>query len=213
MALSQDKTARYCPNKTGMWLWRRRQGLAAREPPFVDHSPEAGRQRSRQPVDLGEGLVQSPLSMKRIVMGIRALPHIDPAGSPPPVVRHMPQPKDGGSETTRLTVSLSTELVERLRDTVFAISQGTLSGLVTQAIEEALRQLETHHGGRFPRRTRELKAGRPRKKKDSPQAAVSIATLSFNDTNRPLMSSCDRTCVEEHDRSRRSLRRAQARTK
>lgn len=145
--------------------------------------------------------------MKRIVMGIRALPHIDPAGSPPPVVRHMPQPKDGGSETTRLTVSLSTELVERLRDTVFAISQGTLSGLVTEAIEEALRQLETHHGGRFPRRTHELKAGRPRKKKVSPPAAVSIATLSFNDTD-----CCGWTCIRRHDRSRRLVAQGSGRT-
>ncbi len=110
-------------------------------------------------------------------MDIRTLPHIYPSGSPPPDARQMPQPKDGGPGTTRLTVSLSTELVERLRDTVFGISQGTLSGLVSQAIEEALRQLEAHHGGRFPRRTRELKAGRPRKKKVSPPAAVSRAAF------------------------------------
>ena len=75
-------------------------------------------------------------------MDMRALLHIDPAGSSPPVARQMPHPNDGGPGSTRLTVSLSTDLVERLRDTVVGISQGTLSGLVTQAIEEALRQLE-----------------------------------------------------------------------
>ncbi len=147
------------------------------------------------------------LSMERIVMDMRALLHIDPAGSSPPVARQMPHPNDGGPGSTRLTVSLSTDLVERLRDTVFGISQGTLSGLVTQAIEEALRQLEAHHGGRFPRRTRELKAGRPRKKEDSRQAAVSIALFpSTTQTGRSCPHATGPSTIDHAS----SLRRAQA---
>jgi hypothetical protein len=114
---------------------------------------------------------ESPLH-ERIVMAIRTLQNTSTAGSSASPAHPKPAPgQNGRAGTTRLTVSLSTELVERLRDTVFGMSQGTLSGLVARAIEDAICRVEAHYGGWFPRRTHELKAGRPRKKAP---AAVSM---------------------------------------
>jgi hypothetical protein len=85
---------------------------------------------------------------------------------------------------TRLTVNLSIDLVDRLRNTVYGISHLTLSGLVAGAIGTALSQLEAEHGGRFPRRARELRAGRPRKRV-SGQPVLSVAQ-----TSRPTAQPC-----------------------
>jgi post-segregation antitoxin (ccd killing protein) len=65
-------------------------------------------------------------------------------------------------QSSRLTVSLSKDLVDRLRDTVYWIRQLTLSHLVEEAISTSLAQLESANQGRFPKRTEELKPGRPR---------------------------------------------------
>ncbi len=66
--------------------------------------------------------------------------------------------------TTRLTVNLSLELVDRLRDTVSALAPLTLSGLVAHAIGATLGHLESRNGGPFPHRHHELKPGRPRQR-------------------------------------------------
>lgn len=64
--------------------------------------------------------------------------------------------------TTRLTVNLPMELVNRLRDTVYWVPQLTVTRLVEDAIRAALATHEASNQGLFPRRTEELKPGRPR---------------------------------------------------
>lgn len=75
--------------------------------------------------------------------------------------------------STRLTVNLSKDLVDRLRDTVYWIPQLTLSRLVEEAIYSSLTRLESANRGRYPRRTAELKPGRPRSVHQAKQIAVS----------------------------------------
>jgi hypothetical protein len=88
-----------------------------------------------------------------------------------------------GLSMTRITVNLSADLVNRLRDTVSGISPVTLSGLVAHAIGATLSKLEAEHGGPFPQRAQELKAGRPRKK------ATAQAYATFTDTTNALLPS------------------------
>ena len=66
------------------------------------------------------------------------------------------------SRTTRLTVSLSTELVNQLRDAVYWTPRLTLARVVEESIRSSLAQMESINRGPFPPRTQELKPGRPR---------------------------------------------------
>ena len=66
------------------------------------------------------------------------------------------------SRTTRLTVNLPMELVNRLRDTLYWLPQLTVTRLVEDAIRATLATHEASNQGPFPRRTEELKPGRPR---------------------------------------------------
>ena len=66
------------------------------------------------------------------------------------------------SRTTRLTVSLSTELVNQLRDAVYWTPRLTLVRVVEESIRSSLAQMESSNRGPFPPRTHELKPGRPR---------------------------------------------------
>lgn len=77
-----------------------------------------------------------------------------------------PSASTGERQRAKLTVQLSAELIDELRDAVvFLPTQGvqaTVAGLVSQALErELVRLREEHHGGhRFPERNAEPRAGR-----------------------------------------------------
>ena len=77
----------------------------------------------------------------------------------------------------RMTVSLPTELLERMRDAAYWTSGTTMAGLISSAIEELLHNLEAQNGRPFSPRLQDLKPGRPR-------------------TNKPI-----RTPVSEHIQS------------
>ena len=63
----------------------------------------------------------------------------------------------------RLTVEISAEAVERLRDAVYWTEGVTLAGLVESCIVETVRRMELERGSDFARRERPLRAGRPPK--------------------------------------------------
>jgi len=61
----------------------------------------------------------------------------------------------------RITLSLSAEMVERLRTVVYWTPRLTLTGVLESAIKSALKKLEK--GRRFRKRRGKLPVGRPRK--------------------------------------------------
>jgi hypothetical protein len=64
--------------------------------------------------------------------------------------------------TVRLTVSLPGDLVERLRDAVYWSPSLTLAWLIAQSLRTSLTEMESFRQGPFPKRTKALRAGRPR---------------------------------------------------
>ena len=86
--------------------------------------------------------------------------------------------------TVRLTVSLPSDLVDRLRDAVYWSPSLTLAWLIAQSLGTSLTEMESLRQGPFPKRTKALRAGRPRlvgqTMKVSPRAR-----LTGNGTARP----------------------------
>jgi hypothetical protein len=72
----------------------------------------------------------------------------------------------------RMTVSLPTPLLERIRDAAYWTSGTTMAGLISSAIEDLLHSLESQNGRPFSPRLQNLKPGRPRMGK-SPEMPVS----------------------------------------
>jgi hypothetical protein len=65
----------------------------------------------------------------------------------------------------RVTLSLSADMVERLRTVVYWSPKLTLTGVVESAVQSALAKLEK--GKRFKKRRGKLAVGRPRKDQSS----------------------------------------------
>ena len=65
-------------------------------------------------------------------------------------------------QTVRLTVSLPGDLVDRLRDAVYWSPSLTLAWLVAQSLRTSLTEMESLRQCPFPKRTKALRAGRPR---------------------------------------------------
>lgn len=63
---------------------------------------------------------------------------------------------------SRLTVSLPSDLVDRIRDAVYWSPSLTLAWLIAQSLRIALTEMESLRQGPFPKRTKRLRAGRPR---------------------------------------------------
>jgi len=64
--------------------------------------------------------------------------------------------------TVRLTVSLPSDLVDRLRDAVYWSPSLTLAWLIAQSLRNSLTEMESLRQSPFPKRTKALRAGRPR---------------------------------------------------
>ncbi|MGZ9189711.1 MAG: hypothetical protein ACXW39_06615 [Nitrospira sp.] len=62
----------------------------------------------------------------------------------------------------RMTVSLPTDLLERMRDAAYWTSGTTMAGLISSALEDLLHNLESQNGRPFSPRLQDLKPGRPR---------------------------------------------------
>ena len=76
-----------------------------------------------------------------------------------------PRPNKVGRQqpwTVRLTVSLPGDLVERLRDAVYWSPSLTLAWLIAQSLRTSLSEMESFRQCPFPKRTKALRAGRPR---------------------------------------------------
>lgn len=83
--------------------------------------------------------------------------------------RGTPSPSSRPSEArqqqprmVRLTVSLPGDLVDRLRNAVYWSPTLTLAWLIAQSLRASLTEMESLRQGPFPKRTNELRAGRPR---------------------------------------------------
>ena len=80
-------------------------------------------------------------------------------------VRPYSRPSKAGRReprSVRLTVSLPSDLVDRLRDAVYWSPSLTLAWLIAQSLRTSLREMESLRQGPFPKRTNALRAGRPR---------------------------------------------------
>ena len=62
----------------------------------------------------------------------------------------------------RLTVSLPGDLVDRLRDAVYWSPSLTLAWLIAKSLRTSLTEMESLRQSPFPKRTKALRAGRPR---------------------------------------------------
>src|SRR5512147_692238 len=62
----------------------------------------------------------------------------------------------------RLTVNLPSDLVERMRDAVYWTPGLTLAWMIARSVRTSLVELEQAHQGPFPKRSKPLRAGRPR---------------------------------------------------
>src|SRR5512140_1559534 len=63
----------------------------------------------------------------------------------------------------RITVQLSAETIERLRNAVYWTPGTTLAGIVEACVVEAVGRMEDERGSAFPKRERSLAPGRPKK--------------------------------------------------
>jgi hypothetical protein len=79
----------------------------------------------------------------------------------------------------RMTVSLPTDLLERVRDAAYWTPSTTMAGLISSAIEELIKNLESQNGRPFSPRLQDLKPGRPRTHKPH-DAPVSEAIQSVS---------------------------------
>lgn len=68
------------------------------------------------------------------------------------------------SRKQRVTITLPVALLERLRNAVYWTGHGTLARLITEALDDAVTQMEQSNGQAFPQRLAPLRRGRPRSK-------------------------------------------------
>ena len=64
----------------------------------------------------------------------------------------------------RVTITLPLSLLERLRNAVYWTGHGPLASLISDALDDAVTQMEQSNGQIFPQRLSPLKRGRPRTK-------------------------------------------------
>lgn len=69
--------------------------------------------------------------------------------------------KKRAPEKSRLTINLSIDLIERVKNAVYWTPGLTMSSLAEQALLQAVDTLEKKRGEPFPHRAEELRPGRP----------------------------------------------------
>jgi hypothetical protein len=72
-----------------------------------------------------------------------------------------PQQKPKSSKKQRITVQISVDVIERLKNAVYWTPGLTLASLAEDAFSKAVDQLEEEKEAPFPKRKEELKTGRP----------------------------------------------------
>ena len=72
-----------------------------------------------------------------------------------------PQQKTKPSKKQRITVQISEDVIERLKNAVYWTPGLTLASLAEGAFSKAVDQLEEEKKAPFPKRKEELKTGRP----------------------------------------------------
>lgn len=72
-----------------------------------------------------------------------------------------PQQKPKPSKKQRITVQISVDVIERLKNAVYWTPGLTLASLAEDAFSKAVDQLEEEKEAPFPKRKEELKTGRP----------------------------------------------------
>lgn len=73
----------------------------------------------------------------------------------------IPQKKPKYSKKQRITVQISVDIIERLKNAVYWTPGLTLASLAEDAFSKAVDQLEEEKKSPFPKRKEELKTGRP----------------------------------------------------
>ncbi len=74
-----------------------------------------------------------------------------------------PKAKTEKPKKERLTIHVSTDIIDRVKNSVFWTPGLTLSELAERAFTKVVDELEKKRRGKFPKRTAELKGGRPMK--------------------------------------------------
>lgn len=100
---------------------------------------------------------------KRSTIGASPLDTVVPATRP---TRTKPDAAPEPSESSpkeRLTLHVSSDLAERLRDAVYWTPGLTMAGLAEDALSKAIDGMEKRNGGPFKKRTGKLTLGRPTK--------------------------------------------------
>jgi len=98
--------------------------------------------------------------------------------------------------TVRLTVSLPGDLVERLRDAVYWSPSLTLAWLIAQSLRTSLTEMESFRQCPFPKRTKALRAGRPRLLGQTMNVSPRVR-LTGNGTARQAEGSIQGTLVSQ----------------
>lgn len=109
------------------------------------------------------------------------------------------RPNKGGRQqpwTVRLTVSLPGDLVERLRDAVYWSPSLTLAWLIAQSLRTSLTEMESFRQCPFPKRTKALRAGRPRLLGQTMNVSPRVR-LTGNGTARQAEGSTQGTLVSQ----------------
>lgn len=78
------------------------------------------------------------------------------------VTASIPEQRRRPSRKVRLTVNLPQDLVEQVRDAVFWTPGLTIAWLIARAMRMSLADMHSTNRGPFPRRSRPLRAGRPK---------------------------------------------------
>jgi hypothetical protein len=100
------------------------------------------------------------------------------------------------SRPVRLTVSLPGDLIDRLRNAVYWSPGLTLAWLIAQSLRTSLIEMESLRQGPFPKRTKALRAGRPRLAGQTMNVS-SRARLTGNGTVRPAEGITQATLVSQ----------------
>lgn len=75
--------------------------------------------------------------------------------------QHAPKIKQKSSSKQRITVQISEDVIERIKNAVYWTPGLTLASLAEEAFSSLVDALENEREAPFPKRTEELKAGRP----------------------------------------------------